>query len=115
IYTADVQKAWLLPESPLQEPRSRVLVVSRDGRAKIPAMVERCGYKVAGIRRVQVGAMSLGSMEEGQLQAASAEEEVWACQLAGLQAKDYPEGFLPEGSKEGKKKFRRKQKQIGRG
>jgi len=97
-YSARVQEAYLVPDSPLQELRSRVIVCGVDGRAKIPAMLERCGYKVAAVKRVQVGGFSLGDMREGQLKAASPQEEAWACQLAGLPASEYPEGFLPEGT-----------------
>ncbi|CAE7246218.1 unnamed protein product [Symbiodinium sp. CCMP2592] len=41
-YTASVLEAALLPDSSLQEPRSRVTILARDGRAQVPAMVERC-------------------------------------------------------------------------
>ncbi|CAK9060455.1 unnamed protein product [Durusdinium trenchii] len=80
-YSANVvQEACLVPESPLQELRSRVLVSCSNGRANIPAMIEKCGYKVAAVKQVQVGGFSLGQMQEGQLQAATPEEEAFLFQ-----------------------------------
>jgi len=94
-YTASVLEAALLPDSSLQEPRSRVTILARDGRAQVPAMVERCGYKVVAQRRTQVGGLSLGDLEVGKLEAATTDEEVWACELAGLPASEYPESARP--------------------
>ena len=59
-------------------------------------MVEACGYKVAEMKRLQVGGFQLQDMEEGQLRAATAAEEAWACELAGLASSEYPEGLLPQ-------------------
>jgi len=110
-YSARLQEAYLVPESPLQELRSRIIVCCVDGRGKIPVMLERCGYQVAAVKRVQVGGFSLGDMQEGQLQAASPQEEAWACQLAGLPASEYPEGLLPEGTRNQAKKPRKSRRQ----
>eukprot|EP00434_Breviolum_minutum_P003112 symbB.v1.2.002739.t1/scaffold146.1/size298692/20 len=106
-YSARLQEAYLVPESPLQELRSRIIVCCVDGRGKIPVMLERCGYQVAA-----VGGFSLGDMQEGQLQAASPQEEAWACQLAGLPASEYPEGLLPEGTRNQAKKPRKSRRFI---
>ncbi|CAE7615300.1 unnamed protein product [Symbiodinium natans] len=94
-YTASVLEAQLLRDSSLQEPRSRVTIMTRDGRSQVPGMVEKCGYKVVSQKRTQVGGVSLGDLEVGQLQAATEDEEVWACQLAGLPASEYPETSRP--------------------
>ncbi|CAE8582510.1 unnamed protein product [Polarella glacialis] len=95
-YTADVREASLLPDSPLQDPRSRVVVATRDARDQITKMLQACGHKVIKIKRSSVGVLSLDGLKEGQLQAASDKEEAWACKFAGLNDEEYPPGYEPE-------------------
>jgi len=92
---ADVREAEVLADSPLQALRSRVVIATRDGRAKVPQLLKACGHKVASLRRTRVGALALGDLEEGGLAAATAEEEEWACRLGNLPEEEYPRNRLP--------------------
>eukprot|EP00439_Symbiodinium_sp_Y106_P064190 s915_g10.t1 len=116
-YTASVLEAALLPDSSLQEPRSRVTILARDGRAQVPAMVERCSpeadtgahlgdallsafrknhcrlaaYLLVILRpSFSDDAVRASQILEavGKLEAATTDEEVWACELAGLPASE---------------------------
>lgn len=84
-----------LEGSSLQDPRTVVRVATREGRSMIEKIMESCGFKVAQLKRCQIGLLSLEGMEEGGLVAATEDEEEWACQLAQLPDSEYPPGRLP--------------------
>eukprot|EP00930_Biecheleria_cincta_P063394 TRINITY_DN48921_c0_g1_i1.p1 TRINITY_DN48921_c0_g1~~TRINITY_DN48921_c0_g1_i1.p1 ORF type:complete len:395 (-),score=66.21 TRINITY_DN48921_c0_g1_i1:3-1187(-) len=100
IYHADVTEAHYLTDSALQDPRSRLVLRTRDAKAKIPAILRKLGHKVVKIKQTLIGAFALGSLEDSKLEAASAKEEAWACKFAVLDASEYPPGFAPEADDE---------------
>jgi len=93
---ADLQQAKFLPGSSLQDPRSLVVLATRDGRTVVPRILAACGHKVAKLKRTQMGILALGDLKEGDLEAATEEEEEWACRLAGMPEEEYPLGRFPE-------------------
>lgn len=94
-FYADVREAKMVRDAPLQDPRSRVVIATRDGRSKVRQMLAACGHKVVSIKRTRVGFLSVDGLEEGGLMAATEEEEEWACGLAGMFESEYPAGYLP--------------------
>lgn len=59
---ADIREASLLPDSPLQAPRSRVVIATRDARSKLRQLFAACGHKVATLKRTRIGLLALDGL-----------------------------------------------------
>mmetsp|Transcript_97604 Transcript_97604/g.276122 ORF Transcript_97604/g.276122 Transcript_97604/m.276122 type:complete len:369 (+) Transcript_97604:56-1162(+) len=92
---ADLREARVLPDSPLQDMRSRAVIATRDSASQVKKLLSACGCKVAKLKRTRVGAFSLGDIEEGGLAAPTEAEEEWACRLGELPETELPSAFLP--------------------
>lgn len=97
---ADVQEARYMPDSPLQAPLSMVRIAVQEGKSPVGSMLKACGHPLVHLKRTQVGKLALGDLPEGGLEAASPEEEAWACGLAGLEPSEYPPGVSTDGARE---------------
>lgn len=89
----------LVPGCGLQDPRTRVVIATRDPECKIDELLRRCAlpvdFKNPKVKRLSVGPINLDTLPEGGLVAASDEEEAWACELAGLAVREYPLKLRP--------------------
>mmetsp|Transcript_78748 Transcript_78748/g.218849 ORF Transcript_78748/g.218849 Transcript_78748/m.218849 type:complete len:408 (+) Transcript_78748:127-1350(+) len=91
---ADVLEAKLLNSPSLQAPKSRVVIRTNDGRDVAREMLKACGHRVVTLKRTRIGMFQLGGLSPGGLEAATKEEEEWACKLGGLRPQEFP-GALP--------------------
>jgi len=90
----DLRSAKFIESSSLQDPHSRIEIATLSSSTSVESALEACGHPTVWIRRTQVGMLCLKGLAEGGLAAATAEEETWACELAGLSEDDYPPGIL---------------------
>ena len=94
---ADIQATRYLEDSTLQSPRSIISLTTRNAKDNVQQLIECCGFKVIEVTCTAVGAIKLGNLQEGELIAATDEEDTWACKFAGLPPEMYPPGAF-EGS-----------------
>lgn len=94
---ADIQATRYLQDSTLQNPRSIISLTTRNAKDNVQQLIQCCGFEVISVTCTAVGAIELGDLEEGELIAATDEEETWACKFAGLPLEMYPANAL-EGS-----------------
>jgi len=93
---ADIKATRYLQDSTLQEPHSIISLTTRNAKDSVQQLIERCGFKVIKVTCTAVGVIKLGNLQEGELLAATDEEETWACKFAGLPLEMYPASALEE-------------------
>eukprot|EP00933_Yihiella_yeosuensis_P072831 TRINITY_DN8136_c0_g1_i1.p1 TRINITY_DN8136_c0_g1~~TRINITY_DN8136_c0_g1_i1.p1 ORF type:complete len:437 (-),score=73.16 TRINITY_DN8136_c0_g1_i1:85-1353(-) len=89
---AELREARGVATANLQDPRTILTIATRDARGKIRKFLKACDLKAVSLKITKIGVFDLGSLGAGKLEAATEDEEVWACKMAGLDATDYPAG-----------------------
>ncbi|CAK0911458.1 unnamed protein product [Prorocentrum cordatum] len=96
---AGLVECALVPGCGLQDPRTRVVIATRDPECRVDELLRRCGLPVDSkspkVQVLSIGPLDLGTLPAGGLVAASDEEDAWACQLAGLAVREYPLRLRP--------------------